>query len=144
MNVDQSTKSVKLVIVLQWKVNISLATAQTMRNKKHIMYTHPMCRFYVKSSDSAVAHGASQCLCHHRGPRGKAKREERNEWVRSKEIGGNSFHCSSKRGFSYDVCNILTGNQCILIEFSIQNPGAALFKQVSAIQYGSSFRTVEQ
>ena len=22
-------------------------------------------------------------LCHHRGPRGKAKREERNEWVRS-------------------------------------------------------------
>ena len=83
-----------------------------MRNKKHIMYTHSMCRFYVKSSDSAVAHGASQCLCHHRGPRGKAKREERNEWVRSKEIGDNSFHCSSKRGFSYDVCNILTGNQC--------------------------------
>ena len=59
-----------------------------MRNKKHIMYTHSMCRFYVKSSDSAVAHGASQCLCHHRGPRGKAKREERNEWVRSKSLFG--------------------------------------------------------
>ena len=56
-------------------------------------------------------------LCHHRGPRGKAKREERKEWVRSKEIRDNSFHCSSKRGFSYDVCNILSGNQCILIEF---------------------------
>ena len=43
----------------------------SMRNKKHIMYTHPMCRFYVKSSDSADAHGASQCLCHHRGRGGR-------------------------------------------------------------------------
>ena len=31
-----------------------------MRNKKHITYTHPMCCFHVKSSDSAAAHGASQ------------------------------------------------------------------------------------
>ena len=33
-----------------------------MRNKKHIMYTHRMCVCLVKSSDSAVAHGASQCF----------------------------------------------------------------------------------
>ena len=34
-----------------------------MRNEKHIMYTHGMyvC-FQVKSSDCAVAHGASQCF----------------------------------------------------------------------------------
>ena len=38
-----------------------------MRNKKHIMYTHPMCHFYVKSSDSAVAHGASKCFVSSQG-----------------------------------------------------------------------------
>ena len=58
-----------------------------MRNKKHIMYTHPMCRFYVKSSDSAVAHGASQCLCHHRGPRAETLRSTmRNGAVRRFDI----------------------------------------------------------
>ena len=35
----------------------------SMRNRKHILYTHRICVcFYVKSSDSAIAHGASQCF----------------------------------------------------------------------------------
>ena len=49
-----------------------------MRNKKHRMYTHPMCCFYVKSSDSAVAHGASQCFVSSQGTKRESEARRKN------------------------------------------------------------------
>ena len=101
---------------------------------------------FAKTFDSYLA---SQCFAvSQRGTRGKVKREEGKEWVRKEEIGDNSFHCSSKRGFSYDVCNILTGNQCILIEFSISflltslSPWSPVIQQKSAKHHVQSKTTL--